>query len=360
LRQMATRPPAQCGPAAVDVLFVQRDTHMARTIYRFEEERQCYCDAPSEGEWPQIQDMVLRHEGEAALAILDHWVKRQPQGLIAVRDAHRALVGFLFQLEVNGLTAADAAPDPVMLRFLGYLNQREAMQAHERAILVRSWMAADGYQALSAVQTQVCAYIMLATLTTANLAYVLHLQPDVEAWTRISAECGQTRLPGPAVTIGRYRAALYAHDYRQETALEWMCGLHRSLRGLPAPGAVALDQEAFAAAVRQALKDYVSPRALADNPLLAAALVARNPEAPGENPVEVLRGLLHSHCEYLKTSPRTAALYKILHRSYLQPARNQALAAEALYLSERTYRRRLAQALEQVAASLWLTEQELV
>lgn len=355
LEQMAARPPAQCGPATVDVFFVQRDTPLAKTIYRFEDERQCYCDAPAQGDWGRIQDMVLRHEGAESLAILRHWKALQPEGLVAVREAGQRLVGFLLKLELNGLSKQDAACDPVVLRYLDYLGQRAPMAPEQHAILFRSWMAEDSYQALSPVQTQVCAYILFCTMTAKNLAYILHIQPDVDAWTKISAQCGQTRLPGAAVTIGRYRAALYAHDYREQNALQWMCGLHRILRQLPGPAA-PLDEASFVVAAKQALKDYVRVSALAENPLVQSALLMEQPQAVGGSRGAALQAVLRAHCERLRESPKTAPLYQVLHRTYLEPARNQELAAEALYLTERTYRRRLAEAVALVAASLWAEE----
>lgn len=356
LKQMAARPPAQCGPAVVDTYFVQRDTPLVQTIYRFEDEGHCYCAQPSAEEWPQIQAMVLEHEDRAALNILNYWHDRQPEGLIAVRRADQSLAGFLYKLELNGLDAAAAAADPVVARYLDYLRQHEPLRPDEHAILFRSWMAADTYQALSAVQTLVCAYILFCTLTTPNLACILHLQPDVESWTRIAAQYGHTRLPGPAATVGRYRAALYAHDYRDESPLQWVCNLHGVLRGLSQPAAVALDHAAFAHAVRQAFKNLGSARALQANPLLQCALVAEHPEAIRRGRAATLQALLCGHCERLRHSPKTLSLYDALHRTYLQPERNQALAAEALSLSERTYRRRLAAALEHITDALWLAE----
>lgn len=360
VQRMAAGSLAEREQCALDVFFVQRDTPLVRTIYRFEHERLCYCDAAGPDDWPAVRDMVLRHEGEESLRHLEYWHRRQPEGLVAVRDASRALTGFLFMLDLNRIDEGEAATDPVVARFWHYLAERPALAANERATLFRSWMAADEYQALSPVQTQVCAYILFHTLTTPDLAYVLHLQPDVEAWTRVSAQCGHTRLPGPPAKVGGWPNALYAHDYRLETPLEWIRGLHRELREIPGPaGEPTLDRDAFEQAVRQALRDYIRLDRLAGNPLTTCALVRGVSGAAPECRGRALQDLLRRHCERLQSTPKTLALYRVLHRTYLEPDRNQALAAEALYLSERTYRRRLAEAVKSVTASLWAAENEL-
>lgn len=360
VQRMAAGSLAEREQCALDVFFVQRDTPLVRTIYRFEHERLCYCDVAGSNDWPLVRDMVLRHEGEESLRYLEYWYRRQPEGLVAVRDASRTLTGFLFMLDLNRIGDEEAAIDPIVRRFRNYLGRRPALAPGERATLFRSWMGANEYQALSPVQTQVCAYILCHTLTTPDLAYVLHLQPDVEAWTRVSAQCGHTRLPGPPAKVGDWPNALYAHDYRLETPLEWIRGLHRELREIPGPaGEPALDRDVFEQAVRRALRDYVRLDRLADNPLTACAMVQEAVGAVPECRGRALQDLLRRHCQRLQAPPKTQPLYRVLHRTYLDPARNQALAAEALYLSERTYRRRLADAVKAVTASLWAAENGL-
>jgi hypothetical protein len=125
------------------------------------------------------------------------------------------------------------------------------------------------------------------------------------------------------------------------------------------PSYLILDRHAFEQAVRQALRDYIRLDRLADNPLTACSLIRDLSGAVPECRGRALQDLLRRHCERLQSAPKTQPLYRVLHRTYLDPARNQALAAEALYLSERTYRRRLAEAVKSVTASLWAAENEL-
>jgi len=113
----------------------------------------------------------------------------------------------------------------------------------------------------------------------------------------------------------------------------------------------------FAAAVRQALRDFHRPDVLRRNPLLASRLVTaalrREPMTP---PTHVLRAILREHCERLGENARSERYRQVLTLTYLAPLRSQQAAAEALHLSWSTYRRRLVEAIRTLTASLWEAE----
>ncbi|MDA8114254.1 MAG: hypothetical protein M0Z43_05960, partial [Acidithiobacillus sp.] len=113
----------------------------------------------------------------------------------------------------------------------------------------------------------------------------------------------------------------------------------------------------FAAAVRQALRDFHRPDVLRDSPLLASRLLAaalqREPTTP---PTHALRAILREHCERLGENARSERHKQILILTYLAPLRSQQAAAEALHLSWSTYRRRLVEAIRMLTASLWEAE----
>ena len=113
----------------------------------------------------------------------------------------------------------------------------------------------------------------------------------------------------------------------------------------------------FAAAVRQALRDFHRPDVLRHNPLLASRLVTaalrREPATP---PTHALRTMLQKYCERLGENARSERYKQVLVLTYLAPLRSQQAAAEALHLSWSTYRRRLVEATHMLAASLWEAE----
>ena len=69
-----------------------------------------------------------------------------------------------------------------------------------------------------------------------------------------------------------------------------------------------------------------------------------------------MRGLLRDACESLRTHHRDEKLYRVLQRTFLEPAASQERAAEALQLPFSTYRYQLAQAVERVTRWLWARE----
>lgn len=113
----------------------------------------------------------------------------------------------------------------------------------------------------------------------------------------------------------------------------------------------------FAAAVRQALRDFHRPNELRNNPLLTARLVAavlqREPATP---PAQALREILRDHCERLGDNAKFDRHKQILIHTYVKPLRSQQAVAEALHLSWSTYRRHLAEATQMLAATLWEAE----
>ena len=138
--------------------------------------------------------------------------------------------------------------------------------------------------------------------------------------------------------VGGRHYAVYAHDWRAEPPLAWLDRMaerelltHQRVDLLEAEMAaplLVLSEPEFEAAVRQALRDYTRPAALAANPLLRSRLAGQ--AAPGAPSAATLQGLL-----------RSAA---------------QELAAERLGLPFSTYRYQLAGGIRRVTERLWQRE----
>jgi hypothetical protein len=122
----------------------------------------------------------------------------------------------------------------------------------------------------------------------------------------------------------------------------------------PAPALVVLSEPDFSACVRQALRDFTRPDALAANPLVRSRLVA---EAPGEgNAAARLQALMREALDTLKGSPRDEKFYRALLYTYFQPVATQETAAERLGLPFNTYRYHLAKGGGRIADWLWRLE----
>ena len=116
---------------------------------------------------------------------------------------------------------------------------------------------------------------------------------------------------------------------------------------------MVLSRPDFLLAVRQALRDYTRPE-LATNPLLRSRVVAEHADGPPS--AATLRALLREAAATLRATPRDRKLFRVLERTYLEPAETQEAAAELLGLPFSTFRRHLAQAITGVTEWLWRRE----
>ncbi len=113
-----------------------------------------------------------------------------------------------------------------------------------------------------------------------------------------------------------------------------------------------LSQDAFAEAVRDALRAYARPHRLSENPLLRARLVRER----GGEPVETLRTLINDAASLLSVGIRERPYFRALDLTYLHPSPTQAVAAERLDLPFSTFRRHLGRGVDHVVEVLWRAE----
>jgi hypothetical protein len=71
-----------------------------------------------------------------------------------------------------------------------------------------------------------------------------------------------------------------------------------------------------------------------------------------------LQTAVREAADTLRTTPRDRKLYRVLERTYLEPAATQEAAAEVLGLPFSTYRYQLSSALMRVTEWLWRCEME--
>ena len=115
-----------------------------------------------------------------------------------------------------------------------------------------------------------------------------------------------------------------------------------------------LSRTEFDESVRRALRTCLMPHRLSDNPLLRSRLMAgpTNGKPQPEQLCMVLRDAVAS----LQSNARTERYYRVLHRTYLDPATTQERAAEDLDLTFSTYRRYLTTGIGLVTEQLWHRE----
>ena len=105
----------------------------------------------------------------------------------------------------------------------------------------------------------------------------------------------------------------------------------------------------FAAALKDALRDFHSADLLARNPLLLDGICNLGGSA---GPLE-LKALLAETVNTLFGNPRDQKLRRVIELTYFQPAPKQEVVADRLSLSFGTYRRHLATGRDRLARWLW-------
>jgi hypothetical protein len=148
----------------------------------------------------------------------------------------------------------------------------------------------------------------------------------------------------------------YGMDWRRVPFEAWYAEIQR--RGLTGdlgpldPGLFRpppLDHAAFAAAVKDALRDLTRPNGLGASPLVGTELGV-TPAGPDP---ERVRELFHLALDELRAQPSGAKLHAVIDRTFLHPAPSQEAAAEVLGLPFSTYRRRLAAGIDRITDTLW-------
>jgi hypothetical protein len=277
--------------------------------------------------------------------------------------------GFLLMLSLERLPPPERESDPATRAAWHFLQTHAPLRSGETATLFRFWLARDSYQAVSPVQSRIFLNMVQHYLTTPGLAYTFIPCAEADFWTAVFAYADLTRLPEADFQVGERRYGVYGHDWRQTRPLAWLDLMaQRELggavvppTGLPVSEPLApvglLSEEAFATAVREALRDYTDTAVLQRNPLIHTRLL-QSVAVPAEK-ARLLQNLLLETAETFQKNPRQMKLYRALEATYFRPAATQEQAAELLDLPFSTYRRHLRQGIEELTERLWRRETDL-
>jgi hypothetical protein len=246
-----------------------------------------------------------------------------------------------------------------------FLQRTSPLRSGEVATYFRFWMAREGHQAISPVQSQIFINMVRHYLTTPGLAYTFLPCVDPDFWAPLFAYADLARMPELDFVVGGKKYGLYGHDWRAVPPMNWLALMgEREVGAAPiAPPApverlIVLDPSDFGVAVQQALKEITRPMALRQSPLLRSRLVVDQvgQQADENERISALRNILRTAADSLQHSPRDMKFYRVLHHTYLQPAPTQEVAAELLDLPFSTYRRHLKTAVERLTELLWNQE----
>jgi hypothetical protein len=343
--------------ALADLMFLHRGNPAARAFWDWESLGRVYAEPVRHGDHDTILAMVRRHEGAESAAIAARWLERRPDGFAAFRGDREDPVGFLAQFVLHA--GADLAHDPGAAAMWEHAQRHAPPLPGDQVVAARFAMDRDAYQAPSQSFNMITIRSTQDWLSRPRLAWYYLTFADPDAIAPMMAYIGFERAPDADFEVGGRRYAVFARDWRRESAADWLDRMaDRELGGdAPAPASaapepLALSQSEFARAVRRALRDLHNPAALTANPLVGARVVRDAEGADGA----ALRALIEHAIDELRADPRDAKLVRALDRTYLRPASTQEAAADLLGLPFSTYRGHLARGLDRVAERLWQRE----
>ena len=365
-RRLAETRGAEQQLTLFDYVYLHRDNPAVRPFFEWQTSGRAAPDQMHGDDIDKLTAMVRRHEGETAAQLAHLWMIRQPENVIVFRASSGQPDGFMVLVAMERVTVAEQAADPALALACGYLRRHGPLRPGERATYFRYWMAGDTHQAVSPIQSLIFIN-MVRHYFTPSLAYTFYACTDPLFWRPVFAYADLARLPELDFAIDGRAYGVYGHDWRATPPAAWLDLLGQRETAL-APEAVklaesgerlaALSQDAFLAAVEQALRDYTRPDVLYNSPLLHTQMVASRAGKGSTAPAQVaaLRALLKEAAEQLRESPKESKFSRAVHHPYIQPAPTQELAAELLDVPFSSYRRHLKAGMARIAEILWQVE----
>jgi hypothetical protein len=350
-----------------DYVFLHQNNASVKSRFIWQEQSGLWVDGLQDGDRPDVLEMVNRHEGAASAQLADYWLHRQPQGVRVIRDPQQQCIGFFQIVALQDESFEVLDTDPATIACWQYLQRHAPLRPSEQATLFRFWMAQETYQDVSAVQSLIFITLVQYYRNTPNLAYTFLPCADPNFWTEMFTYADLVYLKDASFEVDEKTYGVYGHDWRVVSPATWQELL--ALREIAASTSVmptqrsatllVLSQTEFCEAVQDALRCFTRPERLQSNPLLRSRLISdamNSLQIANNEPVMVLKKLLQEAVETLQTSPRDDKLYRVLYRTYLQPAITQEKAAESLDLPFSSYRRHLKTGVMRVAERLWQQE----
>ena len=329
--------------------------------------RSLHVTAAGEGNWPILHAMTRRHEGQASAELFDHCRRRYPDQVFVVRDVHGAARGYFLKLDLEALDPEARRGDPLTERVWKAVCRNHPPKPGEHLPFVRFWCTAESGQSQSPEKTQILMAINTYNLMAGNLRLTAQIFSDSPDWKVQAPALGLLPLDGADTVIGERTWCVYVNDWQRESPTRYYrrfaercIAFDQVVRGRAAPVQphLEIDEVAFRRAVLDALKRLHDPSRLRHNPLLGSALVLGEAGrgADDDTRMQVLRRQFDAGARALARDAAGERRAKVLRRAYLNPARSQQHAAEALHMGYSTFRRHLAEAREALTDELWRRE----
>ncbi|MFJ5302392.1 AAA family ATPase [Streptomyces sp. NPDC088350] len=306
---------------------------------------------------PALIELTRRVEGEDNARAVAYWLRRQPEAFhVHRRGGTGRLLGFMAWLRIDGLDDETRAADPVTAEAWELVSAMTPPRQGEHLGVARFMVHEENHHRPSRSWDLVRMRIVFELLRAKHCAWSCFVSAEPKFWAPLMTYMGMFQPPRQAVHAD-HGYGLFCHDWRAARVDEWAEGIDaRLLSGAPTAAAgkpksrlTSLSREESDAAVREALRGWLDPGGLADNPLLRSRLVEELSEG---DPVTALRELVGKAVQRLNAHPRTRHLHEVLTLTYHSTSTQDAVARR-LNLAFSTYRRHLARALDEVRETVW-------
>jgi hypothetical protein len=311
-----------------------------------------YLDALDQARDPApIETLVQTRLGDTMCSIVRHWLTAAPDRFMIVRNRAGLLGGVLLILELTALSKQDIAHDPVAQQCWDYMCTQRQVRTGGSVWLARLVLDAQ-HDTLPQPVTTLGAMILNHRMlmdAQAEWHFLVHhnvndIAPAYATLTRLSWVHRVTQLDH---TLDDRAYAVFARDLVAEPVpAQWRPPVSNNT-------ANPISKDVFAAAVRDALRDYTREDRLQGNALLM------RPWVIGDTPAQraaMLRAALAQAVHALSAHPADAKFHHALRLTWLDPGATQEKVAEELGLPFNTYRYHLAKGTERVVQALWLNE----
>jgi hypothetical protein len=303
---------------------------------------------------PRIEALARARHGEAVLAVVRHWLRMAPESFVVVRRHDGAFAGVLLIVELARASAEALAGDLLAQAAWQHVQATRAPRPGGSVWLARLVLDAQSDAVPNAAFALGAMRVTRRALLEADAEWTLLAYPDPARMEPVFRSFSRInwahRVPALDHQLDGRAWGVFARDYATEPVPpEW--------RALPAPGQGSrgpmLGRDAFAAAVKDALRHYAREDKLAANPLLACHWLAGADTAAR---VTALRAMLCQAVQALSEHPADAKFHHALRLTWLDPGTSQERVAEELGLPFNTYRYHLARGTERVVQALWQRE----
>lgn len=337
-----------------DWLFLMRHTRAGPYLDQAALESHRLDAMDAQADLPRIEALARARHGEATVALVRHWLQAAPDSFLVVRRHDGTFAGALLVIELTRVSAEALAGDPLAAAAWRHVQATRAPRPGGSVWLARLTMDETVAGAPNATFSLGAMRVTRRALLEPDAEWTLlaHAEPAgmetvYRSFTRIN---WSHRVPALDHRLGDEEWGVFARDYVAEPVPPEWRALPPSGQGGDGP---VLGKDAFAAAVKDALRHYAREDKLAANPLLGCQWLG-GPDAAAR--VGALREHLQQAVQALAEHPADAKFHHALRLTWLDPGASQERVAQELGLPFNTYRYHLARGTDRVVQALWQRE----